>query len=186
MALQQQWCALEALKASCSKSDQRLLDRLQPLLTVESLTQGLEKLDPNFSVELMSLAKTDDYYSEHLEKPIKLCRKVLLQLSDTPVIYAESHCLEEATIWAEYLHCGTSSLGRRLFSPQEKLQRSPFSYALFTAKDLPIFSSLENMKKDVLICARRSFFINNEQLLFITEWYLPALLEKIDRFNTKL
>ncbi len=179
----QQWQSLEALTTSCSERGKDLLERLHALLTVDSLTQGLEALDPHFSVELLALSETDDYYCDLPQKRVQLCRKVQLQLSHSPVIYAESHCSMDAKTWTEYLHCGTSSLGRRLFSPEAKFERSPFRYALFTAKDLSFLPFSNTLDDNVLICARRSFFIINQQSLFITEWYLPALIEKINHFT---
>lgn len=184
--LQAQWQSLDELQSSSSEHEKHIISRLHALLTVESLTQGLESLDPNFSVDVIELTETEDYYSDNKAKSIQLCRKVHLNLSGQAVIYAESLCRTDAIECKEYLNCGTSSLGRRLFSSETKIARSPFSYAIFPASHLPAHAFLETHNEDALICARRSYFTIDENQLLITEWYLPALIEKIEQSLTKL
>lgn len=174
---QQQWHSLGALYTITSNEGKRLLTKLHALLTIESLTQGLEALDPQFNVNLLSLKESDDYYSEILIKPRKLCRKVFLELSGEAMIYAESLCDLEAKACCEYLNCGTTSLGRRLFSGNT-LERSEFSYAIFKVEALPMVIQKRLQPSSEIICARRSHFILEEAPLLITEWYLPALLLK--------
>lgn len=179
MDSQQHWYSLEHLTEFSSEQEKKWLAMLGPLLTIPSLTKGLEALDADFSVNLMSLAATDEYYSEQTLKPQQVCRKVQLQLSGVPVIYAESHCSPTAAHWVDYLNCGVSSLGRRLFSSKVNLERSPFSYAFFPAKALSAVVGVATDDPTVIIGARRSSFIHNGDVLWITEWYLPALIQKI-------
>lgn len=184
--LQAQWQSLGDLQSSSSEHEKRIISRLHALLTVESLTQGLESLDPDFNVDVIELTETEDYYSDSKDKSVQLCRKVHLNLSGQAVIYAESLCRTDAIECIEYLNCGTSSLGRRLFSSDVKMTRSPFSYAIFPVNNLPEHAFLEAQKKDAVVCARRSYFTIDENHLLITEWYLPTLIEKIEQSLTKL
>lgn len=175
---QPQWQSLAALESMCSSDERRIFAKLHSLLTVESLTQGLEALDPRFSVNLIALSDTYDYYADTHFKPIQLCRKVTLQLSGQAVVYAESLCDTDALEWTQYLNCGAASLGRRLFSADVKIERSAFSYALFSSKTLPFEISLHLPQGlDTPIFARRSYFTMNGKSLFITEWYLPSIIE---------
>lgn len=183
MILEQRWQSLEALSISAPEEIKLQLIKLQSLLTVESLTQALEALDPNFSVSLLSLMPSKNYYSDLPVKAEMFCRRVILKLSGQAMIYAESVCDMDAMACREYLNCGSTSLGRRLFGGTDSLERSAFSYALFSEKDLPdelrkISSFLED-----IICARRSSFIIEGRSLHVTEWYLSPLLQKISPFS---
>ena len=179
---QPEWLSLEALRLRSSEKENDLIDRLYSLLTVESLTQGLEAIDPQFDVKMLSLIETSDYDSPDINKPIHLCRKVALRLSEAAVIYAESHCNPQASEAVSFLNCGTKSLGRRLFSQEKMLQRSDFSYAFFPLHTLP--QSLRQMLRGECdsLCARRSYFTIDNQALFITEWYLPELVKRVVGF----
>lgn len=175
---QPQWQSLDSLRLSSSIEEQKLLDKLHRLLTVDSLTQGLESIDPNFSVEIISLTETNEYDSNELLNPIHLCRKVALLLSGKAMIYAESHCDIAAIASREFLLCGNHSLGRKLFTLESPLERSLFSYAFFSFEDLPLWVQKQYPSQKMRICARRSYFLIEGEALFITEWYLPELLKK--------
>lgn len=185
MRSQPKWCSLEALQWISSDKEKAILDQLYSLLTIESLTQGLEMIDSQFEVEVLSCAQTSQYDSEMTPNPIRLCRKVALKLSKLAVVYAESHCDLDAIEARSFLECGSNSLGRRLFSQTEKLQRSEFTYAFFTFNCLPSALQLMLEKSEDILCARRSYFIIDGQRLAITEWYLPALNQKLANVSQK-
>lgn len=173
------WYSLEQLFIRMSVQEKILFHKLTHLLEVDSLTAGLEQINPDFSVHLISLQNVDNNENSNSnsnsERGEVFCRKVELLLSNKPVIYAESICSIEAEVWKQYLHCGTNSLGRALFSSASPLQRSPFSYALFSDGNLPTFLAERYPDKNISIIARRSYFIKNDQKLWITEWFLPSL-----------
>lgn len=152
------------------------ISHYQPLLEVQSLTQGLEKLNPNFSVELLNLAEiSEQNYSNILSesKPNYFSRRVILKLDDQPVIWAESLCDIQSDFWREYLNCGTQSLGRKLFSGDE-IERTPFFYKAFAVEELPFDLSSDYLNIQFLI-ARQSVFTYKNEKLCLTEWYLPNL-----------
>lgn len=182
---EERWLSLDELQSSGSEHEKSLLALLHPLLTVESLTQGLESLDSMFSVNVIELSETTNYYSDTDKQPVQICRKVELKLSGKAVIYAESLCPIHANECKEYLNCGTSSLGRRLFSSETKIARSPFSYAIFPVKRLPSHITTHFEENQDIVCARRSYFTIDGEYLLITEWYLPALIEKIKNDPSK-
>lgn len=150
----------------------------QPLLTVQSLTQGLEKLNPNFSVELLNLSEVaaPNYFNvwpdfgglRHY-----FSRRVILKLDDNPVIWAESLCDIDSDFWREYLNCGTQSLGRKLFNSDE-ISRTPFFYKVFTLDELPLGVLNGDFGLKTMI-ARQSIFTYKNEKLCLTEWYLPNL-----------
>ncbi len=142
------------------------VSQYQSLLEVQSLTQGLEKLNSNFSVELLSL-------SESIEHPNYFSRRVILKLDDQPVIWAESLCDVQSEFWREYLNCGTQSLGRKLFSG-DTIERTPFFYKIFIDKELP-FDLPNDYLSGQIIIARQSVFTYKNEKLCLTEWYLPNL-----------
>ncbi len=174
-----EWVSLEALQLRSSHREKALLDQLYSLLTIESLTQGLESIDPQFDVEVLFCGATSQNDGEAAISSVHFCRKVALKLSESAVIYAESHCDPEAAEARSFLECGSSSLGRRLFSQAVKLPRSEFSYAFFSFSCLPLTLQLMLKNNEDLLCARRSYFVIDGQRLFITEWYLPALNQKL-------
>ncbi|WP_077928577.1 chorismate--pyruvate lyase family protein [Wohlfahrtiimonas populi] len=152
------------------------ISQYQPLLEVQSLTQGLEKLNPNFSVELLNLAEISaPNYANILPESTQhyFSRRVILKLDDQPVIWAESLCDIQSDFWREYLNCGTQSLGRKLFSGDE-IERTPFFYKAFSVEELPfdLLSDYLNMK---FLIARQSVFTYKNEKLCLTEWYLPNL-----------
>lgn len=152
------------------------ISQYQPLLEVQSLTQGLEKLNPNFSVELLSLGEISaPSYSNILPESRQhhFSRRVILKLDNQPVIWAESLCDIESGFWREYLNCGTQSLGRKLFSGVD-IQRTPFFYKIFTLEALP-FALLDDDIEAQLMIARQSVFTYKDEKLCLTEWYLPNL-----------
>ncbi|MHC5225416.1 chorismate--pyruvate lyase family protein [Ignatzschineria sp. LJL83] len=171
------WYSLEQLFAMIGEPNTLIFQNISHLLEIDSLTVGLEQMDPNFSVNLISLEDTIDYTICDSEKNIAYCRKVELQLSGKAVVYAESICDLTSDIWKEYLHCGTNSLGRSLFSSTNPLKRSSFKYALFSENHLPVHLAKEYSEKQIAIIARRSYFIKNHQKLWITEWFLPSLIK---------
>lgn len=140
-----------------------------PLLTIQSLTKGLEGLNPAFSVDLLHLGNVtrDDHQF--------FSRQVALKLQDMPVIVAESLCESESAFWQDYLNCGTSSLGRRLFNGENPIERSIFHYALMKGSDLPAFAT-SYCEPNARIIARRSIFQKEKEALSLIEYYLPALL----------
>lgn len=152
------------------------ISQYQPLLEVQSLTQGLEKVNPNFSVELLNLAEIPaPNYSNILPESTQnyFSRRVILKLDNQPVIWAESLCDIESDFWREYLNCGTQSLGRKLFSGDE-IERTPFFYKAFALEELPFNLSNDYLNIKFLI-ARQSVFIYKNEKLCLTEWYLPNL-----------
>jgi len=152
------------------------ISQYQPLLAIQSLTQGLEKLNPNFSVELLNLAEVSaPNYSNILPESMQhyFSRRVILKLDDQPVIWAESLCDIQSDFWREYLNCGTQSLGRKLFSGDE-IERTPFFYKAFSLEALPFDLSDDYLNIKFLI-ARQSVFTYKNEKLCLTEWYLPNL-----------
>lgn len=152
------------------------ISHYQPLLEVQSLTQGLEKLNPNFSVELLSLDEISAPSYPNILTESKgdyFSRRVILKLDNQPVIWAESLCDIQSGFWREYLNCGTQSLGRKLFSGDE-IQRTPFFYKIFTLEALP-FDLLDDDIEAQLMIARQSVFTYKDEKLCLTEWYLPNL-----------
>lgn len=150
----------------------------QPLLEIQSLTQGLEKLNPHFSVRLLSLAESSAPNYPNILPKFKqaqnyFSRRVILKLDEQPVIWAESLCDVESDFWREYLNCGTQSLGRKLFSGNE-ITRTPFFYKVFTQEALPFDLFDEDLDIKFLI-ARQSVFTYKNENLCLTEWYLPNL-----------
>lgn len=139
----------------------------QPLLEIQSLTLGLEALNPHFSVTLLHLGQVIR------DERSLFSRQVLLNLSGVAVIAAESLCDEQSEFWQTYLNCGTQSLGRRLFNGENKIDRSAFSYAVMHVKDLPLFAQTDQLTDKVI--ARRSIFQMQDQQLSLIEYYLPAL-----------
>lgn len=139
----------------------------QPLLEIQSLTVGLEALDPDFSVTLLHLGEVVR------EGRSLFSRQVLLNLKGVAVIAAESLCDQHSDFWHAYLNCGTQSLGRRLFNGENEIDRSPFSYALMNVKDLPVFAQIGQYADKVI--ARRSIFQMQDQQLSLIEYYLPTL-----------
>jgi len=144
------------------------LELYLPLLTIQSLTQGLEGLNPAFSVELLYLG------SLKVADKNAFSRRVKLKLEEKAVIAAESLCDLDSQFWQAYLNCGTQSLGRRLFNGENLIERTPFEYALILVKDLPDFAQ-EGLKEDEIIVARRSLFYRESEELSLIEYYLPAL-----------
>lgn len=154
------------------------ISQYQPLLEIQSLTQGLEKLNPNFSVELLSLAEISapnyaNILPESKQTQNYFSRRVILKLDEQPVIWAESLCDVESDFWREYLNCGTQSLGRKLFSGDE-ISRTPFFYKIFAVEELPFDLFDEDLHVRFLI-ARQSVFTYKNENLCLTEWYLPNL-----------
>lgn len=141
------------------------IELYEPLLTIQSLTVGLEALKDDFSVNLLFLGEKGDAFS----------RQVVLQLSGIAVIWAESLCDQTAHFWCDYLNCGTQSLGRKLFSGENVIDRSAFSYQIFEPHELP--SALRDHCQTPLttVVARRSTFYFNQESLTLTEYYLPTL-----------
>ena len=169
------WSSLEQLFKLLPEPQKAFFQKMTHLLEIDSLTVGLEQINPDFSVHLISLEDTENYVNCGAESNVLFCRKVELLLSGDPVVYAESVCPTDAELWKEYLHCGTSSLGRALFSQEDPLPRSPFIYALFSSAYLPTYLRSQYSDIEVPIIARRSYFIKNHQKLWITEWFLPSL-----------
>ena len=154
------------------------ISQYQPLLEIQSLTQGLEKLNTNFSVELLSLAEISapnyaNILPESKQTQHYFSRRVILKLDEQPVIWAESLCGIESDFWREYLNCGTQSLGRKLFSGNE-ITRTPFFYKIFTQEALP-FDLSDNYFNIKFLIARQSVFTYKNENLCLTEWYLPNL-----------
>lgn len=148
----------------------------QSLLEIQSLTQGLEALNPNFSVELLNLAEIfAPNYPNILSESEQhyFSRQVILKLDDQSVIWAESLCDIQSDFWREYLNCGTQSLGRKLFSGDD-MERTPFFYKMFAKTALPFDLSNHNCEVEFLI-ARQSVFTYQKENLCLTEWYLPSL-----------
>lgn len=165
--LMNSWHPQSALKSLLTDADFDL-ELYLPLLTIQSLTRGLEGLNPEFSVDLLHLGSLQvgeiQYFS----------RRVKLKLKEQAVIAAESLCDENSQFWCEYLNCGTQSLGRRLFNGENVIERTPFEYALIAAKELPDFAQ-EELYEDEVIIARRSLFFREEEQLSLIEYYLPSL-----------
>ena len=154
------------------------ISQYQPLLEIQSLTQGLEKLNPNFSVELLNLAEISapnyaNILPESKQTQHYFSRRVILKLDEQPVIWAESLCDIESDFWREYLNCGTQSLGRKLFSGKEII-RTPFFYKIFAVEELP-FDLSDNYFNIKFLIARQSVFTYKNEKLCLTEWYLPNL-----------
>lgn len=167
------WYDQSALDALL-KNAQLEVQLYQRLLTIQSLTVGLESLNPNFSVDLLYLDEVvrggDTLFS----------RQVTLNLMDKPVIAAESLCSTESTFWRNYLNCGTASLGRRLFNGENKIERSAFCYAVIDYDALPPFTRQycddgSHSHQSMAVIARRSIFTFCNETLSLIEYYLPAL-----------
>ena len=141
------------------EQDNARYQSLNNLLTIQSLTKGLEMLGNKFSVELLFLGET--------EMPAHdFSRQVYLKLDDVPVIWAESLCDLQSGFWRDYLNCGQQSLGRKLFSGEAIIERTPFTYQMFP----------QTHQKLMPLIARRSVFNYNDEKLYLTEFYLPELL----------
>ncbi|GAA5098663.1 chorismate--pyruvate lyase family protein [Wohlfahrtiimonas larvae] len=172
------WYSAQSLKQLLEDYD---YDRkqYQPLLSVQSLTQGLEMLNPNFSVELLQLSENflpnyDNSLAEQLLHGQRcFSRRVILKLDNIPVIWAESLCDIDSFFWRNYLNCGTQSLGRKLFSGN-MIDRTEFSYKMFDLESLP-FELPESSYGFKSLIARQSTFIYQGENLCLTEWYLPNL-----------
>lgn len=165
---QRDWYSIDELSSLLSQATLPLT-LYEPLLTVQSLTVGLEAIDNHFSVKLLGLSETGTQFS----------RKVVLSLSELPVIWAESLCDRKSEFWRDYLNCGTQSLGRKLFNGQDKISRSSFSYRLFKSFELPEDAQIYCGESDDII-ARRSEFVRQGEILTLTEWYLPSLQQLIN------
>lgn len=144
------------------------LELYLPLLTIQSLTQGLEGLNPAFDVDLLYLGPL------MVDNRALFSRRVKLRLEGRAVIAAESLCDEHSQFWQTYLNCGTQSLGRRLFNGENMIERTSFEYALVPAFLLPDFAQ-EGLEVDELIIARRSLFFKEAESLSLIEYYLPSL-----------
>lgn len=148
------------------------------LLEIQSLTQGLEQINPNFSVDLLFLGELP----ETLGNPLLFSRQVQLKLEDLPVIWAESICDAESDFWCEYLNCGTQSLGRKLFTGKAEIERSEFTYKVFSKEQLPFSMVMQYDLEGINhIISRRSFFMHHQERLCLTEWYLPNIRKFIVR-----
>ena len=154
------------------------VDDYQSLLEIQSLTQGLEKLNPNFSVELLNLAEIlapnyPNILPELKQRPNYFSRQVILKLDEQPVIWAESLCDVDSQFWCEYLNCGTQSLGRKLFDGHNEITRTNFVYRAFEMYELPFILPEKICVQHVI--ARQSIFTYHHEDLCLTEWYLPNL-----------
>ena len=139
------------------------------LLTIQSLTQGLESLNASFSVKLLYLGeqKNNSFHAD-----VIFTRQVHLCLNNAPVVWAESICDVKSMFWRDYLNCGTQALGRKLFDHGNKIYRSPFKYRLFTPDQLPL--ALVGQNCQTIIARSSDFMFENEQLC-LTEYFLPSL-----------
>ncbi len=158
-------------------ADPLILQKLLPLLQINSLTQGLQKACAEFSVALLHLG------SSHIEadeipffaKDAPLwAREVHLQLQGEPVVWARSVCLDGNNAWQEVLDCGTRSLGSLLFGGDMDVTRSAFEYALLPQEHILA------QKYQQAIVARRSVFTYKAETLLLQECYLPTLLPFIE------
>ena len=143
---------------------------LAVLMTANSLTAALSRLQAVFSVRLLGLG--DMPWRAHEAGALGLAagavygREVLLCLDNTPVVWARSVCAPEAANWREVLDCGTQSLGARLFDGSLPLQRTPFDYTCAVWPD---------SGEAQAVWLRRSRFDWRGAPLLLSEAFLPAL-----------
>lgn len=124
---------------------------LYKIATAQSLTVALSSLG-RFSVQVDFLGETclpDKLYS----------RQVTLILDDVPVVKAQSWCANTSH-WRDIMDCGTTPLGEILFSGSLKIKRSEIEFAL---------------PKHYLL-ARRSWFILDNEPLYLIEYFLDSVL----------
>lgn len=174
------WCQQDQLDSllqqhNCDDEDYRAL------LVIQSLTQGLERLNPNFGVTLLGLSEislTEEYAQllpQFMQKHTPyFSRRVILTLDEQPMIWAESLCNVGDQFWREYLHCGTQSLGRKLFNGEKMIERTEFMYRWCSLEMLP-FDLSDYDPKAIGVIARQSIFTYANEKLCLTEWYLPPL-----------
>jgi chorismate lyase len=136
------------------------LTDLQPLATVNSLTQTLQSVG-RLSVEVMQLGQTSDLIDFYdLRLPEKMfSRRVVLLLNDIPVIHAQSVCLTSSR-WQDVLNCGNTPLGQILFSGSLNLSRSALQFS----------------QPSSYLLARRSWFNWQGDKLYLVEYFLETIL----------
>lgn len=180
MIIEQDWHTFDEI---CNVPQENLewdLLTLKPLLEIQSLTQALEAIDTNFSVNLLGIGEVEQCATTILNTPLIsapfFCRRVELHLSGTPVIYAESLCTLDSTDWKTYLNCGNLSLGKKLFAQNSSIQRSAFTYKYFAIESLPFINTEEFSRNIKTIIARKSYFTINDKKTLLIEWYLPTLI----------
>lgn len=161
------WPQHEELSNLLVSSDE--IRSYEELLKMQSLTKGLEMLNANLSVKLLYLGELVEQKNNSVNL---FSRKVELCLDGIPVVWAESLCGAQSDFWRDYLNCGTQPLGKKLFNGDQDIQRSLFSYRLFTVDQLPF--ALNNNENEVII-ARHSEFIHERESLYLTEYFLPDL-----------
>ncbi len=155
----------------------QILQKILPLLQVNSLTQGLKGVCDDFSVQLRHLGETqlqEDEYGIFEQNGSFWSREVNLKLQNHSVVSARSVCLQSAQQWRDVLDCGTRSLGSLLFGGEMQVQRSAFEYTILNSSH----SLSQQFAKPIY--ARRSIFTWQGERLLLQECYLPTLLDLID------
>lgn len=180
MIIEQDWHTFDEIRNISQENLEWNLLTLKPLLEIQSLTQALEAIDTNFSVNLLDIGEVEQCATTILNTPLIsapfFCRRVELHLSGTPVIYAESLCSLDATDWQTYLNCGNLSLGKKLFGKDSTIPRSAFTYKYFSTETLPFLTTEQTLNNIKTIIARKSYFSINDKKILLIEWYLPTLI----------
>ena len=141
------------------------------LMQQPSLTRAFKSLGGEFTVRVLYLGEGGgDVWLPHPESAACFIRDVLLAYNGTPVVWARSLCLSEATQWRSILDCGSRPLGEQLFDGSLDVQRTPVEYAAIEGCILPGID-------EVPLAARRSVFSLHGHALGLVECFLPGIAQ---------
>ena len=141
------------------------------LMQQPSLTRAFKSLGGEFTVRVLYLGEGGgDVWLPHPESAACFIRDVLLAYNGTPVVWARSLCLSEATQWRSILDCGSRPLGEQLFDGSLDVQRTPVEYAAVEGCVLPDIN-------EEPLAARRSVFSLHGHALGLIECFLAGIAQ---------
>lgn len=142
---------------------------LNALLPAIPLTQALQQLHADFSVQVLRLGMDDVWCDEQdfIGTKQGFSREVCLSLQNQAVVWARSICAHDAHAWHDIVQCGTQPLGMRLY--QLPLERTEFEYAYLSPEHLA------NPSTQTIVSRRSCFYLQDGSPLLLTESFLPSL-----------